>query len=219
MVATPMFPLGSVLLPSMVLPLHVFEPRYRQLVATCIENEREFGVVLIERGSEVGGGETRTALGTLARIVQAQPFPDGRWAIVAVGTSRIRVNDWLPDDPYPLAAVEPMPDTPASAAAPAALEHAVATLRTVLGRKIELGDAAAPATSELADDVTLASYQAAVLAPVGPADRQRLLAADGPDARIAMLQGLLDDELHFLDARIAMERDDPPAPGAPGVEQ
>jgi Lon protease-like protein len=216
MVATPMFPLGSVLLPSMVLPLHVFEPRYRQLVATCIENEREFGVVLIERGSEVGGGETRTALGTLARIVQAQPFPDGRWAIVAVGTSRIRVNDWLPDDPYPLAEVEPMPDTPASADAPAALEYAVATLRTVLARKVELGDAAAPATSELADDVTLASYQAAVLAPVGPADRQRLLAADGPDARIAMLQGLLDDELHFLDARIAMERDDPPAPG---VEQ
>jgi Lon protease-like protein len=216
MVATPMFPLGSVLLPSMVLPLHVFEPRYRQLVATCIENEREFGVVLIERGSEVGGGETRTALGTLARIVQAQPFPDGRWAIVAVGTSRIRVNDWLPDDPYPLAEVEAMPDTPASADAPAALEHAVATLRTVLARKVELGDAAAPATSELADDVTLASYQAAVLAPVGPADRQRLLAAEGPDARIAMLQGLLDDELHFLDARIAMERDDPPAPG---VEQ
>jgi Lon protease-like protein len=215
MVATPMFPLGSVLMPSMVLPLHVFEPRYRQLVATCIENERDFGVVLIERGSEVGGGDTRTALGTLARIVQAQPFPDGRWAIVAVGTSRIRVEEWLPDDPYPLADVQPLPDMPASASAPDALERAVATLRTVLARTVELGIAAAPATTELADDVTLASYQAAVLAPVGPADRQRLLAADGPDARIAMLQALLDDELHFLEARLAMERDDRP----PDAEQ
>jgi Lon protease-like protein len=219
MVATPMFPLGSVLLPSMVLPLHVFEPRYRQLTATCIENDREFGVVLIERGSEVGGGDTRTSVGTLARIVQSQAFPDGRWALVAVGTRRIRVHDWLPDDPYPLADVEPMPDTPASADAPAALDRVVATLRTVLARAVELGAAAAPATTELADDVTLASYQAGVLAPIGPADRQRLLEADGPDARLAMLQELLDDELRFLDARIAMDRDDPPAPGAPGAEQ
>ncbi len=66
-----MFPLGTVLFPSMVLPLHVFEPRYRQLTLECIEAEREFGVVLIARGSEVGGGDQRRSVGTLARIVQA----------------------------------------------------------------------------------------------------------------------------------------------------
>src|SRR5688500_16539615 len=109
-----MFPLGTVLFPSMLLPLHVFEPRYRQLTAECIEHDREFGVVLIERGHEVGGGDSRTSVGTLARIVQAQPFPDGRWALAAVGTSRIRVVEWLPDDPYPRAELEPLPDDPAS---------------------------------------------------------------------------------------------------------
>ena len=60
----PMFPLGSVLLPGVVLPLHVFEPRYQQLVRDCLEtDEHEFGVVLIDRGSEVGGGDSRTDVG------------------------------------------------------------------------------------------------------------------------------------------------------------
>ena len=59
MAVLPMFPLGTVLLPGAVLPLHVFEPRYRQLVQDCLAGEPEFGVVLIERGSEVGGGDQR----------------------------------------------------------------------------------------------------------------------------------------------------------------
>ena len=105
-----MFPLGSVLLPSMVLPLHVFEPRYRAMVRDCLEGDREFGVTLIERGSEVGGGDQRSLVGTLAQIVRAQPFPDGRWALLVAGTERITVTEWLPDDPYPRADIEPYPD-------------------------------------------------------------------------------------------------------------
>ena len=96
-----MFPLGMVLLPTMVVPIHVFEPRYRQMTKDCLDGEREFGVVLIERGSEVGGGDIRTDTGTLARIADAQELPDGRWGLVAVGTRRIRVSRWLEDDPYP----------------------------------------------------------------------------------------------------------------------
>jgi Lon protease-like protein len=199
---TPMFPLGTVLFPSVVLPLHVFEPRYRQLTAECIERELEFGVVLIERGSEVGGGDLRTDVGTLARIVQAQPFPDGRWALATVGTRRVRVHEWQDDDPYPRAIVEHLPDDPPSSGAAAALEAAVAELRLVLARKAELGEPAAPATTELSDDVELASYQAAALSPFGPVDHQRLLAAPGPDARLALLRELLVEEREFLDQRL-----------------
>ena len=65
-----MFPLGTVLLPGAVLPLHVFEPRYRALVADCLAGEQEFGVVLIERGSEVGGVDVRRDIATVARIVE-----------------------------------------------------------------------------------------------------------------------------------------------------
>jgi Lon protease-like protein len=203
--ATPMFPLGTVLFPSLVLPLHVFEPRYRQLTAECIEHDREFGVVLIERGHEVGGGDVRTDVGTLARIVQAQPFPDGRWALATVGTSRIAVTEWLDDGPYPRASVEPLPDDTPSADAADVLARAVALLRQVLAQKTELGEPAPPATAELAPDVTLASYQAAALAPLGPIDRQRLLVAPGPDERLALLLELLEDERDFLEARLRMD--------------
>ena len=89
---TPMFPLGSVLVPGMVLPLHVFEARYRALVRDCVAGDGEFGVVLIERGSEVGGGDVRTDVGTVARIVQADEMPDGRFALGAVGVRRVRVQ-------------------------------------------------------------------------------------------------------------------------------
>ena len=98
-----MFPLGTVLFPHGLLPLHVFEPRYRALVETCLadENEPEFGVVLIERGSEVGGGDTRFDVGTVARIVEASRFDDGRYVLVARGITRCAVREWLPDDPVP----------------------------------------------------------------------------------------------------------------------
>ena len=65
-----MFPLGTVLLPFAHLPLHIFEPRYRALVKDCLAGDGEFGVVLIERGHEVGGGDVRFGVGTVARIVQ-----------------------------------------------------------------------------------------------------------------------------------------------------
>ncbi len=98
-----MFPLGTVLFPSLFLPLHVFEPRYRVLARRCMDGDREFGVVLIERGSEVGGNDVRTMVGTVAQIVDATELDDGRWVLGTVGTRRVRVREWLADDPFPRA--------------------------------------------------------------------------------------------------------------------
>src|SRR5581483_4712643 len=109
-VPTPMFPLGSVLYPYATLPLHVFEPRYRMMMRDCLRGDAEFGVVLIERGHEVGGGDARFSLGTLARLVRAHELPDGRYMVHAVGTRRLRVDEWLPDDPYPRAEVTLLPE-------------------------------------------------------------------------------------------------------------
>src|SRR3954447_18112242 len=103
MATLPMFPLGGVLLPSVYLPLHVFEPRYRELVQVCLDGDQEFGVVLIERGSEVGGGDQRVDVGTVARIVEAPQMPEGRGALGTVAPRRIRVREWLVDYPYPRA--------------------------------------------------------------------------------------------------------------------
>ena len=90
-----MFPLGTVLFPHAVLPLHLFEERYRALAEACLRGDGRFGVVLIERGFEVGGGDTRFGVGTVARIVEAARTPDGRFLLATVGTERLRVRSWL----------------------------------------------------------------------------------------------------------------------------
>ena len=110
--ATPMFALQSVLLPGLPLPLHVFEPRYVAMLDTVIATDRRMGVVLIERGREVGGGDVRCDVATMARVIEARQLPDGRLLVMAVGVHRIRVRRWLPDDPYPLAETEDWPDEP-----------------------------------------------------------------------------------------------------------
>lgn len=101
----PMFPLSTVLFPGATMPLHVFEPRYRALMRDSLAGDHRFGVILIERGSEVGGGDVRAALGTRGLITKAIELPDGRWLLQVVGESVIEVEQWLPDDPYPVAVV------------------------------------------------------------------------------------------------------------------
>ncbi len=210
----PMFPLGSVLFPGMPLPLHVFEPRYRALVQQCIDSDPEFGVVLIERGSEVGGGDTRSGVGTVARLVEATRFEDGRWAVAAIGLRRIRVQEWLPDDPYPIADVEDWPDADGSPT-PEALAPVVARFRQVLATASELGLPVPPATAELDEDPALAVLQMAAVVPVGPADRYDLLAAAGPLERLALLTDVLEGCAELLAAQAALGADDGDDPDDP----
>ena len=199
MAIMPMFPLGSVLLPGGVLPLHVFEPRYRQLVKDCMAtDEHEFGVTLIERGFEVGGGDVRTMVGTVARMMQVAELDDGRYALLTVGTRRIRVDQWLPDDPYPLADVEDWPDDDAhDESLEADMSEAIAAtwsrVRRMNALAAELGDVHAEVAAEISADPLVASYHLCSLAPLGPADQQRLLAAPSVRARIDLLGQALDD--------------------------
>jgi Lon protease-like protein len=198
----PMFPLGTVLFPSLFLPLHVFEPRYQELTRDCLAGDNEFGVVLIERGSEVGGGDTRFDVGTVARIVEAADLGGGRFALGTVGVRRIRVHSWLPDAPYPRAEVDEWEDAPPSDTLEGLHQANVTTLRRVLAMKAELGEAAVPATVELDSDLILAGYQAAAIAPIGPADHQALLAASSPDERAIALGSLLEDQVELLSFRL-----------------
>ena len=199
-----MFPLGTVLFPSLFLPLHVFEDRYRTMIRACLDGDREFGVVLIERGSEVGGQDVRTDVGTVARIVEARELEDGRWVVGSVGVRRLRVQTWLPDDPYPRAGVEDWEDGPVPADGAARYDATVSRLRRVLALTRELGDPAADATIELSDDPVLGSYQASAVAPLGPADQQRLLTAEDAGARLELLAHLLAEEEADLRARLAL---------------
>lgn len=204
----PMFPLGMVLLPTMVVPVHVFEPRYRQMAKDCLEGDREFGVVLIERGSEVGGGDIRTDAGTVARIINAQELPDGRWGLVAEGKRRIRVSRWLEDDPYPQAEVQDWPDDElgrdGESELTADLPPVAAAWRRVLALQSELGAPGPPATLDVSDDPSTAVWQIASLSPMGPLDRQQLLTAGGAAHRLSLLAGFLSDAEEIIRARIEM---------------
>jgi uncharacterized protein len=197
----PMFPLGSVLLPGEALPLHVFEPRYRQMVIDLLaddDHEPDFGVALIERGHEVGGGDVRRDVGTVARIVQIEALDAGRYAVVAVGIRRIRVAAWLPDDPYPLADVDDWPDEPTDEGALAVQVAATsARVRQTLRLAVEVGEVPAEALAgvevTISDDPVLASFQLGAIAPIGPDDRYRVLAARSGPARLDALDTALDD--------------------------
>lgn len=187
----PMFPLGTVLFPHMGLPLHVFELRYRALTRDCLAGDGEFGVVLIERGAEVGGGDSRFGVGTVAQIAEAAELPDGRWALLATGTRPIRVTCWLPDDPYPVALVEDLADPPPAVDDMEHLELASRAVRRALALQTELGDQpGVPATVALADEPAIAAWQLCAIAPLGPVDRQRLLETPDVQTRLRLLAEL-----------------------------
>jgi Lon protease-like protein len=197
-----MFPLGTVLLPSGFLPLHLFEKRYRQMIVDLLEGDREFGVVLIRRGSEVGGGEERCDVGTRARVLEAREAPNGRWSVVAVGLQRLYVHRWLPDDPYPWAEVRPMPDAPGPPVPEVAYRRVEGSLRRLLAGLVELGEPVAEMMFEVADDPGLGTLQLAALAPIAVHDRQRLLECDRATERVLLLEEMLDEAQEIVDLRL-----------------
>jgi Lon protease-like protein len=199
--ALAMFPLGTVLLPYGILPLHIFEERYRTMMREGVE---EFGVVLIERGSEVGGGDVRTQLGTVARIVRKAELPDGRWQVVAVGTPRrFRVAAWLPDDPYPVAEIDELSDTAVDPDELRALvDDVVPRVRRVLAMRAEAGEPSAPLDVTFDGDAVVASWQLALLTGMGPLDGHAVLAIDDPLARMRRIAEVVDEQVDALTFRM-----------------
>jgi len=198
----PMFPLGSVLFPSMILPLRIFEPRYQTLVRRCLDGDRRFGVAMIDRGSEVGGGDVRSMVGCVSTILQDEEQSDGQWFLVCVGTGRLRIREWLDDDPYPLARVSMWTDDSPTALLLDQVRALESQFRTVLALASELDEWSVPLTIELSEDPILASYQMSAVSPFGSFDRQRLLAADSAATRVELLGELLADADLMMRARL-----------------
>jgi len=208
MTVLPMFPLGSVLFPGMPLTLHVFEPRYRLLMAACVAaSERgepaEFGVVLIERGAEVGGGDQRVSVGTVARLTQVAQLPDGRYATVAVGTRRVAVRAWLADEPFPRAEVDDLDDAHFDAALDQPLlERADRLVRRCLALKEQLGEPAFSESIELDPEPAAAAWQLAAIAPVGELDQLALLGSTSCTELFSRLADLAEQEAAVLAFRL-----------------
>lgn len=203
MTILPQFPLGTVLFPSMVLPLHVFEDRYRTLMHDVVfghgpeEPTKEFGIPLIERGFEVGGDDVRSSVGTVALIIEHQHLDDGRWAIATVGTRRYRVVEWLEDRPYPRAEVEDWPDEPATKDLSVDLANTVTLFNRVLGTAAQVGYDVGP-IPDVDTDPEIGIAQLTALAPVSQLDRQAFLCAEGPEQRLPLVHEALTGALEVF---------------------
>lgn len=200
----PMFPLGSVLLPGSVLPLYLFEPRYRELYEDIVDGDRRFGVVLIERGRDSGGEDSRFDFGCMAHMVGSATHEDGTVSIVTVGTKRIRVIDWEEPRPYPSALVEILDDEPLSETALEILQEASSHLLKLKTLFSELGADVGVDPPELSDDPRTATYQMAQLAGLQALDLQKVLEAPNSDSRAELTRNLIADQVELVQLQLGM---------------
>jgi Lon protease-like protein len=206
-----MFPLQSALLPDEDLPLQIFEPRYAAMVRDCIrDKDPRFGVVLISQGREVGGGEVRCDVGTVARITEyADIAGSGRFVLRCRTGERIKVCEWLPDDPYPRAIVQAWPDElgwPVSAGQLEELEDRVMALfeRIAAARDFPLPEREVVLGTD-ADIVDPGErlYALASRVPIGPADRYSVLAAPTAAERLAALSEAVDSVAAVIEFQLS----------------
>ncbi|OFJ51773.1 ATP-dependent protease [Mycolicibacterium grossiae] len=209
MASTPMFPLESVRLPGEDLPLRIFEPRYQALVRECLSGDRQFGVVLISAGREVGGADARLDVGVMARIVEAQDQGGGLYRIDCAMTDRIRVVEWLPDDPFPRATTEPWPDEPGRAVGGAEIADVEDQVMALFERVAEAQGATLPPKRDLlgepepGQDAGERLYALASRIPIGQADRYALLAAPSAEKRLDALRDAVETVAALVEFQLA----------------
>lgn len=195
----PLFPLSEVLFPGMMLPLHIFEPRYRLMIRRCVSEKLAFGVVLITAGQEVGPGAAEFFnVGTTARITRVQRADDGRLYIASIGEQRFRVLQTFTDQPYLQGEVEVIPEQPGDGAqldalTARALKLLSDYLRVITGSS-ELGDS----LRDKDFSPQRLSYTVGTLLQVDRAAKQAILEVPATTDRLEYEIGVLQAELRQL---------------------
>jgi Lon protease-like protein len=198
----PLFPLGAVLYPGMLLPLHIFEERYRQLIQDLLDGPepRRFGVIAIRKGRETGidGVHSLYEIGCTATVRRVERHDDGRYDVVTVGTQRFRLRELDETRPYLQGEVEMLADEPID---PASAEPAVrviqATFREYLDALTEWGGATVR-IEDLPDEPVLLSFLVAAAMVIDLPERQALLAESGTLRRMALERAMLSRETAML---------------------
>jgi Lon protease-like protein len=205
-----MFPLESALLPNQDLPLRIFEPRYVALVRHCVDSGDPFGVVLISRGREVGGGDTRCDVGVLSKITECVDHGSDRYSLRCRTGERIRVCEWLPDDPYPRATVRLWPDEPGDPVTHAQLLALEDRVMALFERIAEARGAQLPDRNVLlgydevgADDAGQRLFALAARVPIGTADRYTVLSAPSAADRWAALSEAADTVAEMVEFQLS----------------
>ncbi|MDE0168143.1 MAG: LON peptidase substrate-binding domain-containing protein [bacterium] len=196
-----MFPLSRGTFPGALLKVRVFEPRYVEMIELCVRREIGFGVVLIERGSEVGGGDTRFDVGVSVSMTQVALLGNGHLIVIARGNSRIRVDEWLEDAPYPQARVRYLPDLPYDGSGSRLHQRLQHEFQRGLALFSEMG-AETRNIDPLPADTLAAAYRAVDLLPVPDLDRQMILESGDPTRRIELAITALESVNELVEARL-----------------
>jgi Lon protease-like protein len=207
-----LFPLNTVLFPGSVLSLHVFEPRYRQMIAECLEDGEVFGVCLIREGDEAGDPEvTPHDVGTTAEISTMRPLEGGRFYINTIGRKRFRIARILERDPYLTAEVHYIDDEPAENGT--LIDALLAQINKVFAEYLRLLVEFSGSSTEviLPDDPIEASYLIGDALQVADALKQQLLELDSTEERLTVELGFLRRLLPQLRALLERKRDAPQA--------
>jgi len=199
----------------MPLTLRIFEERYLKLLGDLMSSDTpEFGVVLVSRGSEVGGGEQRMTIGTVASVTEIGTT-DEFLGLESFGSRRFRVNDWLPDDPYPIADIEFIPDLIWEDNLMPARVHLESQVRTLLALASEFGELVFGADIELSDDPMSAAWQLAGILPIGELDRFDLLSSQSAEELLAQAYSIATSGIETVRAMLAADG----APDGSGTSQ
>jgi Lon protease-like protein len=190
----PLFPLHVVLFPGRPLPLHLFEPRYRDLLSDCLAGDRRFGVVAIRNGRETSGCAEIFDVGTVAEIESVATLPDGRSDVVTRGTSRFRVSELVAGTSYLRARVEMLDEAPPG---PEAHEYA-RQLRDLLTPYLGMLGAPDELLERLPSDPSELAYLAAAAIQTEVPQQQRLLELDGTTTRLAETLHMLRRETSLM---------------------
>lgn len=193
----PLFPLNTVLFPGAPLTLHIFEQRYRMMIAHCLDEGLPFGVVLIRAGEEVGMAAVPYPIGTLAQINANVRLDDGRYYIATVGQQRFQIEQEVQQEPYMLAEVTLLPEETGS---PPVSQSAVQELRQTYDRYWQAVAAATGFESQveqLPDDPVELAYQLADRLQVTNERKQRWLEGDLA-LRVNEIAAMLRAELSLL---------------------
>ena len=196
----PLFPLHVVLFPDMPLPLHIFEPRYREMIMRCREENSPFGVILIRDGDEAGVEAVPHLIGTTARITQYEEMPDGRMDILVFGETRFRVTRASHDKPYLSAAVEPLEEETGDLSQVQPVAETVSGLFKKYLRSLFAMTGRSLSALQLPQEPAYLSYAIASVLQVPLAEKQNLLEIADTARRLEHEADLLRAEIEAQDA-------------------
>lgn len=202
----PLFPLNVVLFPGMILPLRVFEPRYRLMVERCLDADKQFGVVLIKEGQEVGEAAEPFLTGTLAEIQTNELLPDGNLMVVGLGLRRFAIERMVEGAPYLQAEVTILDEgDPAEAMPPGLIEEIVPTFQAYLQNLARISNIAIELPEDGLSHIDL-SYLVASTLPLDNLRKQSLLEIPEALPRLRKELDLLRQENEAIEMILAEGR-------------